>query len=143
VTAHDPNVAWFEGLLVIAAITVGGFIAYYLPRCAGDGIRKMVLFGYVLSGLVIFVWPILSFLAVFLGDAPSRSRLMQLATGVTMLSIFVYPATWGLSLWFTLRALKGTGSRRAVIMGTAMPFLSILGTVLGFLACYLLGKYGE
>lgn len=94
------------------------------------GVARAVFY---LLALGIVAWPFLSFVAIFVFDAPIRDAFDEAKRYAIVLSVWGYPAFWGLG-WMLLKANFKRGARGLRLiwpLGIALLPLVILAADLG------------
>ena len=63
----------------------------------GSELARASKVGFLITGILIAAWPIISFGAIFIFDAPMRSMTDEVSRYLFAFSIFLYPLIWNLA----------------------------------------------
>lgn len=86
-------------------------------------IKSAVIILFVLSGLLLFAWPIASFVALFIFDAPIKGLMDALIRYTIVFAIWLYPVFWSTALIIAIMGLKKKFRTAVLIFVSSIPFL--------------------
>jgi hypothetical protein len=78
---------------------------------------------YGLLGLLLLPWPIASFTAIFLFDAPIRSLGDEISRYLAVFAIWLYPVFYGVALVISLGSLRKKKSLAVITLPALLPLL--------------------
>jgi hypothetical protein len=90
-----------------------------------DGMRRLLLWCFIPSGIVLIPWPLLAFGTIFIFDAPFRSSTDMCIRYLAAGSIFLYPLIWGGSLAVAV-ASKRKEKKERFMMALLSPYCWIV-----------------
>lgn len=100
-----------------------------VPQGRLEGARTVGTAVFVVTGLLLPAWPFLSFVAIFIFDAPLRGWADELFRYALAGAIWGYPVFWGTGLALWRGALKRGRPAYGLL---ALPLAPVLWVVLAF-----------
>ncbi len=81
---------------------------------------------FTVTALGLVVWPFASFVAIFIFDAPIRDAWDEAWRYALVLSVWGYPAFWGLGFAWLRSVLKRGGRGTALVRPCLVAWLPVL-----------------
>lgn len=86
-------------------------------------IKAVVVIGFVLSGLFLLAWPLASYGAIFIFDAPIKGAGDEFTRNLMAYSVWLYPVFWLAALVVAVAGVKKRFRLSVIFIATAFPFL--------------------